>query len=171
MHIMVTTDGGLDPTMTSETVERFAQPGDRITVLTVIEIPRALLSDLRAFYERRDVIQGTDTDNEYVSSTHMTTVSPSWPGDDALLDAFIQQQKENRTRPLVDALTTKGLAVEAVALEGTDPTRPILQAVEELAVDLLCVGSRGRGMFEGLLGSTSTRLARRAPCPVLLLRP
>jgi nucleotide-binding universal stress UspA family protein len=170
MHIMVTTDGSLDPTATSETVGHLAQPGDRITVLTIVEIPRSLLSDLRAFYERREIIQGADTDNEYVSSTHATTVSPGWPGDDALIDAFIQDQKEDRTRPLVDALAAKGLTVEAIALEGPDPTRPILQAVEELAVDLLCVGSRGLGMFEGLLGSTSTRLARRAACPVLLLR-
>jgi nucleotide-binding universal stress UspA family protein len=170
MHIMVTTDGSLDPTSTSETVGHIAQPGDRITVLTVVEVPRTLLSDLRAFYERRHIIQGTDTDDEYVSSAQMTTISPNWPGDDALLDAFIQEQKEDRTRLLVEALAAKGLTVEVVALEGPDPTRPILGAVEESAVDLLCVGSRGRGMFEGLLGSTSTRLARRAPCPVLLLR-
>jgi nucleotide-binding universal stress UspA family protein len=170
MHIMVTTDGSLDPIATSEIVGHLAQPGDRITVLTVVEIPRTLLSDLRAFYERRDIIQGADTDDEYVSSTQVATVSPNWPGDDALLDAFIKDQKEDRTRPLADALAAQGLTVEAIALEGADPTRPILQAVEDSAVDLLCVGSRGRGMFEGLLGSTSTRLARRAPCPVLLLR-
>jgi nucleotide-binding universal stress UspA family protein len=170
MHIMVTTDGSLDPAETSEFVAHLAKPEDRVTVLTVIEIPRTLLSDLRTFYERRDIIQGSDADDEYVSSKQVTTVSPSWPGDDALIAAFIQEQKEGRTHPLAEAIRATGLTVEAVAVEGADPTRPILQAVEDSGVDLLCAGSRGRGMFDGMLGSTSTRLARRAPCSVLLLR-
>lgn len=37
--------------------------------------------------------------------------------------------------------------------------------------DLLVLGSRGRGGFEGLLlGSTSTQVAQHAPCPVLIVR-
>lgn len=170
MHIMVTTDGTLDADSTSEFVAHLAKPGDTITVLTVVEIPRTLLSDLRSFYERREVLPGTHADDEYVSAPQVTTVSPNWPGDDEMIDAFIQDQKNDRTGALVEAMRARGLTVEAVALEGADPTRPILQAVEDTGVDLLCAGSRGKGMFEGLLGSTSTRLARRASCPVLLLR-
>jgi len=170
MHIMVTTDGSLDAASTSELVAHLAKAEDTVTVLTVVEIPRSLLADLRSFFEQRDLVQGTHTDDEYVSAAQVTTVSPNWPGDDEMIDAFIQDQKEDRTGALVDALKGKGLTVESMAVEGADPTRPILKAVEEAGVDLLCAGSRGRGMFEGLLGSTSTRLARRAPCPVLLLR-
>jgi nucleotide-binding universal stress UspA family protein len=170
MHIMITTDGSLDPAKTADLVAHLSEQGDRITVLTVVEIPRTLLSDLRSFYEQQEVLQGTDADDEYVSPTLVTTVSPNWPGDDALLEAFVHDQKERRTGPLVDALAAAGLTADAIAAEGADPTRPILDTIEREQVDLLCVGSRGRGMFEGLLGSTSTRLARRAPCPVLLLR-
>lgn len=170
MHIMITTDGSLDPDKTAGFITHLAHPDDRVTVLTVVEIPRTLLSDLRSFYERHDIVQGADTDDEYVSSARMTTMSPNWPGDDALIDAFCSEQKDDRTGQLVESLKANGIQAEAIALEGADPTRPILEAVEREGVDLLCVGSRGKGMFEGLLGSTSTRLARRAPCPVLLLR-
>ncbi|NOY55022.1 MAG: universal stress protein [Actinobacteria bacterium] len=170
MHIMVATDGSLDPGKTADFLKHLIRPDDRVTVLTVVEIPRSLLSDLRALFEQRDVLQGADTDDEYVSPTPITTLSPNWPGDDTILARYVDDQRERRAEPLVQALTEAGLNAEAVAVEGADPTRPILEAVEREHVDLLCAGAHGRGMFEGLLGSTSTRLARRAPCPVLLIR-
>jgi nucleotide-binding universal stress UspA family protein len=170
MHIMIATDGSLDATSTAEFAGHLAQPDDRLSVVTVVEIPRSLLSSLRAFYERRELVQGTGTDDEYVSSTSVTTVSPSWPGDDALLAAFVNEQKADRTQPLVDEFAKRGFTATAISVEGADPTRPLLDFIEQNGVDLLLIGSRGMGMFEGLLGSTSTRLARRAPCPVLLLR-
>ncbi len=47
MHVLVATDGQLDPA----TVARFSAPlaGDdgKVTVLTVIEVPRAMLQDPR----------------------------------------------------------------------------------------------------------------------------
>jgi len=170
MHIMVATDGSLDPDQTAGFLKHFIRPDDRVTVLTVVEIPRTLLSDLRALFEQRDILQGADTDDEYVSPTPVATLSPNWPGDDAILARYVRDQQERRAEPLVRALAEAGLSAEAVAVEGADPTRPILEAVEREHVDLLCAGAHGRGMFEGLLGSTSTRLARRAPCPVLLIR-
>lgn len=170
MHIMVATDGSLDPTQTAGFLQRLIDPDDRVTVLTVVEIPRRLLSDLRALFETPDIVQGADTDDEYVTSPKVATLSPSWPGDDAVLERYVNDEKERRAQPLVDALTAAGLNAEAAAVEGADPTHPILAAVERDHVDMLCAGSHGRGMFEGFLGSTSTRLARRAPCPVLLIR-
>ncbi len=170
MRIMIATDGSLDPGRTADYLEHLISPEDHVTVLTVVEIPRSLLSELRSLFEHRESIQGADTDDEYVSAAKVTTISPNWPGDDEIIARYISDEKERRAQPLVDALTSVGLDAEAVAVEGADPTHPILAAVERDHIDLLCAGSHGRGMFEGLLGSTSTRLARRAPCPVLLIR-
>ena len=58
----------------------------------------------------------------------------------------------------------------AVGIEGENASRSVLEAVNDHAPDVLCVGTRGLGLFEGLLGSVSTKLARLAPCSVLLLR-
>ena len=42
----------------------------------------------------------------------------------------------------------------------------------ELGVDVIVVGSHGRGAIERLLlGSVSDQIVRHAPCPVLVIRP
>jgi nucleotide-binding universal stress UspA family protein len=46
----------------------------------------------------------------------------------------------------------------------------IISAATELGVDVVCVGSHGKGLFDGFLGSTSTKLARRCPTPILIIR-
>ncbi|WP_051804233.1 universal stress protein [Streptomyces griseus] len=50
-----------------------------------------------------------------------------------------------------------------------DPANALLDLAE--GADLLVVGSRGLGTFEGaLLGSVSRRCAQHAPCPVVVIR-
>jgi nucleotide-binding universal stress UspA family protein len=52
------------------------------------------------------------------------------------------------------------------------PAEEILLAAESRPTDLIVVGSRGlSGLSRFLLGSVSDRVARYAPCPVLLARP
>jgi nucleotide-binding universal stress UspA family protein len=50
--------------------------------------------------------------------------------------------------------------------------RPVRALIDRgKRADLLVVGSRGRGGFLGLeIGSTSARLARQAPCPIIITR-
>ncbi len=48
--------------------------------------------------------------------------------------------------------------------------RQLIQAAEQQKVDLVVVGSRGRGRLEGiLLGSVSQKIAALAPCPCLIV--
>jgi len=61
------------------------------------------------------------------------------------------------------------LAATGRALDG-DPGLAILEACEEAGADLLVAGSRGYGpALRVMLGSVSTKLAQRAPCPVLVV--
>ncbi|HET7417896.1 MAG TPA: universal stress protein [Solirubrobacterales bacterium] len=69
--------------------------------------------------------------------------------------------------------TVKGvderLAATGRALAGV-PGAAIVEACEEVGADLLVAGSRGYGpVLRVLLGSVSTQLAHRAPCPVLVV--
>ena len=47
MHVLVATDGKLDPNRVADFAVRLAGSDGMVTVVTVIEIPRRLLSDLR----------------------------------------------------------------------------------------------------------------------------
>lgn len=61
------------------------------------------------------------------------------------------------------------LAATGRALSGP-PGPTIVGACEEVGADLLVAGSRGYGpVLRVLLGSVSTHLAHRAPCPVLVV--
>jgi nucleotide-binding universal stress UspA family protein len=52
------------------------------------------------------------------------------------------------------------------------PAERLVSAAAEHDAQLLVVGSRGRGRFmTGLLGSVSRRIARDAPCPVVVVSP
>jgi len=61
------------------------------------------------------------------------------------------------------------LAATGRALAGT-PGATIAEACEEVGADLLVAGSRGYGpVMRVLIGSVSTQLMHRAPCPVLVV--
>jgi nucleotide-binding universal stress UspA family protein len=59
--------------------------------------------------------------------------------------------------------------IERVALEGA-PAQTLIESAR--GMDLLVLGSRGRGGFLGLLlGSVSQQCAQHPPCPVVILPP
>lgn len=60
--------------------------------------------------------------------------------------------------------------VDAILLRG-EPARAIIDEAAEFKADLVVVGHRGRGAVASVrLGSTSTKVAEHAPCPVLVVR-
>jgi nucleotide-binding universal stress UspA family protein len=68
--------------------------------------------------------------------------------------------------------TSLGLKdVEAVTAVG-EPAAEIVAHVKEKGADLVVVGTHGRtGLTHALMGSVAERVVRRAPCPVLTVRP
>lgn len=79
-----------------------------------------------------------------------------------------------------DRLTRLGEAGEKVAsvdaidfrVVSGNPASSILQAAEDLGVDLIVIGTHGRsGFADKLMGSTAERVARRAACCVLVVKP
>lgn len=170
MHVLVATDGTLDPAAATRFATRLAGPDGSITVLTVVDINRNLLRDLRALFGERQV-DTTHQDAEYVGLTPGagSGVGPDWPGDDEMLTRYLDDQRDSRTGSLVAALQAAGATPDVRVLEG-DAAPGIVSCATERDVDVICVGSHGKGVFDGFLGSTSTKLARRAPVPVLIIR-
>ena len=63
-----------------------------------------------------------------------------------------------------------GLQAEPILRHG-NPYEQIVNAAEELGVDLIVIGSQGyTGLGRLLLGSTADRVLQYAPCPVLVVK-
>lgn len=169
MKIVVATDG----TLTTDDVLPFVKPlagDDTVTVLTVVEIPRALLHDIRRVYGGSDA-QQVDTDAEYVASNSGGAMaSAGWPGDDAIITRYLDDQGEQRAGALAAGLGEAGLATTIEVREHEDAGAGVLDAIDDLNPDVVIAAATGKGLFRGLLGSTSTKLMRHAPCSVLLVR-
>jgi nucleotide-binding universal stress UspA family protein len=169
VHVVVATDGQL----AVEDVVAFAAPlagDDTVTVLTAVVIPRNLLSDLRTLFGEQAPVQ-VDSDAEYVGSgTGAGTGPTGWPGDDAIIDRYLGDKRVERCKPIADALKAQGIKASSKALEGTNAAKVILEYIDSDSAGAVILGTHGQGLFEGLLGSTSTRVARHAKCAVILIR-
>jgi nucleotide-binding universal stress UspA family protein len=170
VHVLVATDGKLDPQGAARYAQRLAGEAGRITVLTVIEIPRRLLSDLRGVMGDQPAPRSTEM-IEYVDQPSRGSGPPrSWPGDDAIIERYLADKRVEYTQPIIKEIDNPGLSANGVVVEGENAARTILERIDELGADVLIIGSHGQGLFQGFVGSTGTKLMRRASIPVLLLR-
>jgi len=64
----------------------------------------------------------------------------------------------------------KDVTVAEVVVQGK-PSAEIMRFAREAEVDMIVLGTHGKGMLDqALFGSTTERVVRRAPCPVLTVR-
>ena len=71
---------------------------------------------------------------------------------------------------LAAAAREKGVTVTELVVQGK-PSAEIIRHAAENAVDMIVLGTHGKGMLDqALFGSTTERVVRRAPCPVLTVR-
>jgi nucleotide-binding universal stress UspA family protein len=169
MNVVIATAGRLDAKAAVAGTRHYAKDGS-IKVLTVVEVPRRLLADLRAVYGER-VGDVSTSDAEYVGIPPATpTVGRDFPGEDAIIEQYLANQKEKRTGPLVAAFQDEGIDVEVEIRESDHAARTILDYLTEVGADLAVVGASQDGLIDTMLGSVSTRIARHAPCSVLIIR-
>lgn len=82
----------------------------------------------------------------------------------------VRERREAAAQALVQRGGRSGVPVTFLVWDG-DPGESIVAAAEAEQVDLLLVGSHGRGSLGRLLlGSVSEHVVRNAPCPVLVAR-
>ncbi len=98
---------------------------------------------------------------------HAAAVSPE-------IDQVAEGLVESTRRKLeqrAESLRAKGVEVRTLALEGLSPARALIEAAEREKIDLIAIGTHGRGGLKRLLlGSVAERVVREAPCAVLVLR-
>lgn len=83
----------------------------------------------------------------------------------------VREGREHLAQELVERGRDMGLPVSFLVWSG-DPGDMIVEAAEAEHVEMVIVGSHGRGAVgRFFLGSVSEHVVRHAPCPVLVVRP
>jgi nucleotide-binding universal stress UspA family protein len=87
------------------------------------------------------------------------------------LDRSLQRQASDRLRAFADENVRDDVAADLEVRVG-QPAEEILAAARESQCDSIMLSTRGlTGLDRYLIGSVADRVARLAPCPVVLLRP
>jgi nucleotide-binding universal stress UspA family protein len=88
------------------------------------------------------------------------------------IDDVLRQQRETAERSLAAFVARElpGADVEPIVRVGS-PHMEIVRLAEERDVDLIVMATHGRGFItHAILGSTTERVVRNAPCPVFVVR-
>ena len=107
------------------------------------------------------------TENVYLQAFGLETYTPSV--------SDIQHEVDEAARKRLDELVldsdNSGPATRKVLRTASSPARTITDYAGEERIDLIVMGTHGRGGVAHLLmGSVAERVVRTAPCPVLTVR-
>jgi nucleotide-binding universal stress UspA family protein len=170
MHVLVATDGKCGTDAAAKFAHALAGPKGSTTVLTVVPIPRQLVSQLRMQWGETPG-STTDIDAEYVGAPGgERALARSFPGDDAIIDQYLGNKRIELCKPVVEEIRARGGEARSEVREGHEISAEIMKVAADSDVDVIVIGSHGHGSFQGLLGSTGSKLVRRAKRPVLVLR-
>ena len=170
MQVLVATDGSMEIDRAADFAVALAGEGGATTVVTVVQVPRGLVAELKAQYGDQPPVS-VEADAEYVGSPRSgAMLEKGWPGDDALIDRYLGDKRVEICKPVVEAIRLRGGEASSSVEESDDVEATVMRLAEDLGADVIVVGSHGHGAFQGLLGSTGAKLVRRSPVPVLVIR-
>ena len=94
------------------------------------------------------------------------------PVDLSNVEKEYQQTAESELTKIIESLHNEGYSAIPQVLHGGRSSDEIIQYAKDHGISMICIATNGRGGVEHLLlGSTTERVVRKAPCPVLVIRP
>jgi len=152
MRVLIATTGALSPAPVARFAGRLAGD-DKVTVTTVVGIPRSFLDVLRS-----EEWHPLTTDEETASRQTQ---------EEALVARYVEERGKKLTDPIVAALRAEGMDATPMYLEGEDPAAAISRAAEDLNVDVVILGAT-RQIFDEW-ESVSARVMIESQRPVLVV--
>jgi len=153
MRILIATAGVLSPEGVARIARRLCGDDGEIIVITVIEVPRSFLDEIRS--------------DEWHP---LTEDAPVWSrSPETEVTRYVEERGARLTEPLMAALTACGVTAQVEYLEGEDPAATILAAADRFAADVIVVGATKPLFDESQWESISTRVIRAAKGPVLVV--
>jgi nucleotide-binding universal stress UspA family protein len=94
---------------------------------------------------------------------------------DKRINKDIMKKAKNLTKELFskldDTAKKRSMYVDFKIIESNNTVKSLISFVKSKNVDLIIMGSSGRGKFDKvLLGSVSNRVIQKAKCPVLIIK-
>jgi nucleotide-binding universal stress UspA family protein len=106
-------------------------------------------------------------DNLLARATDVYSYTSAAPG----VQRDLERKARERTESLLDADDRRQLRAVAVTITSDSPAYAILDYAREHGIELIVMGTHGRGAVGHLfMGSVAERVVRMAVCPVLTVR-
>lgn len=157
MHVLIATTGALSVGPCVEFTQRLLGGTGKVTVTTVIEVPRSFLEDLRS--------------DRWHPLNDDTAPAPWRTEEDALIARYVAERGRKITDPIVQALQGVEIEAEARYLEGEDPALTISTLARELDADVVVLGTTRQIFEETAWESVSARVMTESGKAVLVIPP
>ena len=155
MHVLIATTGALSPEPAVNFTRSLLGEGGRVSITTVIEVPRPFLEDLRT------------------EDWHPLSDGTVVPGEDdaAMISKYVEERGKRLTEPVVAALNGIGIHPTTYFLEGEDPAAAISSLAEGIDADLVILGATRQIFDQSAWESVSARIMIECGKPVLVVPP
>ena len=120
MHVLIATSGVLSPEPVVEFTRHLLGQNGRVTLITVIEVPRAFLEDLHA------------SDGRPLASDE---------GREEAVARYLEERGRKTVEPVRVALEAARITSEVSFVEGEDAATGITQAADALDADVVILGA------------------------------
>ncbi len=154
MHILIATTGVLPAPTVVEFTARLLCGSGRVTVCTVIEVPRDFLETLES-----------DSWNPLEDGGGSLLEG----GRAELLERYVEERGRRLTEPIVHGLEAAGVDVAARFLDGENPAKLIAMLAEDVDADLVVLGATRQIFDDQVWQSVSAQVMAESSRPVLVL--
>ncbi len=145
MHVLIATTGVLSPEPVVEFTRQLLGQHGKVTVITVMEVPRDFLDDL-------DVSSARDA-----------------AGNEASARRYLEERGKRLVESVEHALEGARIPFDVKYMEGADPARTISEAAGELHADVIVLGATRPIFNQDAWESVSARVMLESGKPVLVV--
>lgn len=154
MHILVATTGVLPPAPVADLCDQLLVGGGRVTVMTVVRVPRTFLEEMDED-ERRSFLAAEDLDDLERAA--------------AKAFAYLEERGRRLVEPVLSAFRARGHETDVEFVEGDDPAAAIIATANRIGASVIVMGATRRLFTEQAWTSVSARVMERTPCPLVLV--
>ncbi|MCH8986264.1 MAG: universal stress protein [Acidobacteria bacterium] len=154
MHVLIATTGALSPELAVRFAARLVGNDGRVTVTTIVEVPRSFLDEIRG-----------DSWHPLDESSDRTLVT----ADEATIALYLEERGTRLTEPVVQGLRSAGLDAETEFTEGEDPVLAISDLAARIGADVVMLGATRQLFDQTAWESVSARIMIESGKPVLVL--